>query len=54
MEVTWGHRKQELFVYKYPLHSVLLPTKDLEEKGGALLMYIPQATVAILTTETSL
>jgi hypothetical protein len=37
-----SHRKQETFLYEYPLHCVLLPTKNAQQ-NAALRYYTPQA-----------
>jgi hypothetical protein len=34
-----SHCKQETFIYEYPLHWVLLPTKDIQLIGSILLKH---------------
>jgi hypothetical protein len=48
-----SHRKQETFLYDYPLHWVLLPTKKRTTERCSSVGYSSNA-VAILSTETSL
>jgi hypothetical protein len=45
-----SHRKQEIFLYEYPLHWFFCPQKQPRQKA-TLRLYTPQT---ILTTETSL
>jgi hypothetical protein len=48
-----SYRKQEIFLYEYPLHSVLLPIKKLITERCSSVVY-SSSTVAILTIGTSL
>jgi hypothetical protein len=49
------HSKQETFLYKYPLHWVLLPTKKKKRTTELCSSVLhTSSTVAILTTETCL
>jgi hypothetical protein len=48
-----SHHKQETFLYEYPLHRVLLPTKKHATARCSSVIH-SSSTVAILTTETSL
>jgi hypothetical protein len=44
--------KQKTFLYEYPLHWVLLPTKNVPKRCSSVIH--SSSTVAILTTKTSL
>jgi hypothetical protein len=48
-----SHRKQETFLYEYPLHWVLLPIKEAHNRT-LFFDSTASSTVAILTTESSL
>jgi hypothetical protein len=48
-----SHRKQKTFLYEYPLHRVLFPTKKRTTECCFLVVH-SSSTVTILTTETSL
>jgi hypothetical protein len=49
-----SYRKQETFLYEYPLQWVLLPTKNKRTTERCCLVVHSSRTVAILTTEASL
>jgi hypothetical protein len=52
-QTNTSHRKQETFLYEYPLQWVLLPTKKRTTERCSSVVYT-SSTVAILTIETSL